>query len=220
MVDAGDQLPAAFQLVLHAQLFQQLFRADLHTVAQTHGLNAGVALHIAAEHGHGVGVVQEQRVGAYFPHILGEIVHHGDGAQGAHDATDAQRIADGLSKAVLLGHLKVDNGAGVIQAHLNGVDDETRAAQSFLAVFHAQMLGDAGMAALGLVHGGNDLIAFFQPGRVDVVQGVFPILQRVRAHAVAQNVAHEHCAARAHKGDLIHDGSSFGFPFVVFVPFC
>ena len=216
MVDARDQLPTAFQLVFHAQLLQQAFGADLHTVAQAHGFNARIALHIAAEHSHGVGIVQEQRVRAYFPHVSGKIVHHGDGAQGAHDAADAQRIADGLAKAVLLGHFKVDNGAGIVQTHLNGVDHETGAAQGFLAVLHAQMLGDAGMAALGLVHGGDDFKALFQPGRVDVIQGVFPILQRVRAHAVAQHVAHEDRAASAHKGDLIHTVSSFGVPFGFF----
>ena len=57
VVDAGDELPAALQLVLHVQGLQQVLRADLNTVAQTHGFDVGVTLHVAGEDGHGVGVV-------------------------------------------------------------------------------------------------------------------------------------------------------------------
>ena len=114
--------------------------AHLHAVAQAHRLDGGVALHIAGQHGHGVGVVEEPRVRAHLSHIVGKILHHGNGAQSAEDAANAQRIGDGLAQAVLLGHFKVRYRAGLVQTHLNGVDHIGLAPRSASrAVFHAQI---------------------------------------------------------------------------------
>ena len=48
----------------------------------------GLALHRAAEHRHGVRVVQEDRVGAVALHVAADVQHHRDRAQGAEDAGD------------------------------------------------------------------------------------------------------------------------------------
>ena len=42
-------------------------------MAKAKGVNARVSLHIARKHCHGVGVVQQQRVGANLFHVSGEI---------------------------------------------------------------------------------------------------------------------------------------------------
>ena len=215
MVDARDELLAAGELVLHAQLLEQGLGADLHAVAQAHGLDPGVAQHVPGEHGHGVGVVQEQGVRANLLHVPGKVRHDGNGAQGAHDAPDAQGVADGLAQAVLLGHLKVDDGAGVVQAHLNGVDDEVRPPQGVLAVFHPQVALDFAIAALGLAHGLQDGLALLEPLPVDVVQGKGAVPQLGHAHAVANDVAGKDGTARAHKGNLHRKGTSSACFFVI-----
>ncbi|MCY1549960.1 hypothetical protein D9M68_861690 [compost metagenome] len=51
----------------------------------------------------------------------------GHGAQAAHDASDAQRIGNGLAQIVLFGHLEIDDGRGLIAANLEADDDEVRA---------------------------------------------------------------------------------------------
>jgi hypothetical protein len=60
--------------------------------------------------------------GHSFFHIAAGIQQHRDGAQGAHDAADAQRIGDGLAQAVLLGDLEVDHRAGLVPANLEHAD--------------------------------------------------------------------------------------------------
>ena len=208
MVDAGNALPAAFQLVLHAQFLQQEFRAHLDAVAQAHGFDARVPLHVAGEHGHRVGVVEEKGIRADFLHIPGEVVHDGNGAQGTHDTANPQGIADGLAQTVLLGYLEVDDGAGVIEAHLDGVDYESGPPEGFLPIFNSQIGGDLPVSALGPVHGGDDLKALLQADGIDVVQSEFPVPEGLGTHAVSQHIADKHGAARAHKSDLIHIASS------------
>jgi hypothetical protein len=40
--------------------------------------------------------LQQQGIGAERLHIMANIQQHRNGAKGTHDATDAQRVADGL----------------------------------------------------------------------------------------------------------------------------
>ena len=161
MIDAGNKLLAPFKLVCHIQIVQQHFGADLYAVAQTDRLDAGVPLHITAENGHRIGVVEHQRIGADLAHIRCKRIHHGDGTQTAHDAADAQRVGNGLTQAVLFGNLKVNNGARLVTANLNGVDDERGAAEGFLAIFHAVVAGDLAVISLGSTDGLQNDTAFF-----------------------------------------------------------
>ena len=205
VVDAGDKLLAALQLVLHAQAFQQVLGAGLHAVAQAHGLHAGVALHVAGEHGHGVGVVEEQRVGADLFHIPGKVLQHGDGPQGPHNAANAQGVGNGLAQAVLLGDFKVDDSAGLVETHLDGVHHKLGAPQGLLAVFYAQIGFQHSPALVDiLVDGGQNAVALVQPLAVNVIQGNFAFPQGGGAHHVAQHVAGKHRAAGAHKSNFQH----------------
>ena len=203
MVDAGD-LPLIGIVIGHIQPLEQVAGAHLHAVAQTHRLDGGVALHIAGQHSHGVGVVEEPGVGAHLGHVIGKVLHHGNGAQGAEDAADAQGVGDGLTQAVLLGHIKVRHSAGLVQAHLNGVDYIVGAAQGLLAVFHAQIGLDGGLVAQVLVDGVQHALAVVHAVCVDIVEGDFAVFHNRGRHAVAQHVLGKHAGAGAHECNLRH----------------
>ena len=173
-------------------------------MAQADGLDAGAAQHRAGEHRHGVGVVQKQRVGADLFHVARKVEHHGDGAQRAEDAADAQGIGDGLSQAVFFRHFKVDDGAGIVEPHLNGVDDVIRAAQRVLAVLHAQVCFDAHLVSVVAVDVFQHHPGILQALRIDVVKRNGALGQRGGHHGIAQHVLGKHRAARPHKGNLRH----------------
>ena len=120
------------------------------------------------------------------------------------DAANAQRIADGLAQAVLLGHFKVRYRAGLIQTHLNGVNHIGCAAQRVLAVFHAQIGGDHRMAAHIAVERRQHPAAIVQTNGIDIIQGKFAVLQHGRQHAVAHYIFDKNTGARSHKDDFSH----------------
>ena len=204
MVDTGNLLAAALNAVVHAERFEQIFRADLHAVAQADGLDTGIAQHVAGQHGHGIRVVQKPCVRADLLHVPRKVGQDGDRPQRAHDPADAQRVADGLAQAELLRDLKVRDGAGVVAADLNGIDDEIRAAQRLFAVFRAKIGGNAGVAALRLVHSGQDIAAFGQTHGINVVKRQLTVPQGLRTHAVAQNIAGKNGASGTHKCNFRH----------------
>ena len=207
MVDAGDEIPHPFDPVLHADRAEQRGGTDLDAVAQADRADARIALHIAGKDGHGIRVVEEERVRTDLFHVPGEIFHDGDRAQASHDAADPQRVADRLAKAVFLGHFEVDDRAGIIQADLDRVHDEIGASQRVLPVLRAQESGDAAVSAFGFPHGLQDRPALLQPLPVDVVQSEFRVPQDFGTHAVPDDVPGKHGAARTHKCDL-HSFSS------------
>ena len=59
MIDPGNRLNATFQFILHIQLFQEGTGTNLHTVAQTDSIDAGVTLHIAGKDRHRIRIVHE-----------------------------------------------------------------------------------------------------------------------------------------------------------------
>ena len=198
VVDTGDQLFTAFQLIFHTQFLQQVLGANLYAVAQTNGLHAGVALHVTGQHSHGIGVVQEQCIGTYLFHVAGKISHNRNGTQGTHDTADTQGIADGLAQAVFLGHFKVDNGTGVVQTNLNGVNNKVGTAQRLFTVFNAQVALDLAIAALGLSHGFQNHAALFQALCIDIIQGKNAVAQHFAAHSIADNVTGKYGTAGTH----------------------
>ena len=203
MVDARD-LPLHLLVIGHVQMLHQPRHTGLHAVAQAHGLDSRVALHGPGEHGHGVGVVQEPGVGADLLHVMGEVHHHRDGAQRPEDAADAQGVGDSLAQAVLFRHLKVGDGAGLVQAHLDGVDHVIGPAQGGFAVLHAAVFLDAGAVAQVVVDGGEHQVAFLQPLGINVVQGDGALRQRGGYHAVPQHILGKHRGTGAHEGNLRH----------------
>lgn len=202
VVDARDGLLVALDVLVHAHLAEDGLGADLHRVAETHRLGEDKALHIARKHGHGVGVIEKPGVGANLVHIVTEGLHNGNGTEGAHDAADAEGIGDGLTEAVLLGDLKIDNGAGIVASHLNGVDHKPGTAEGLLAVLDAEMGGNLSVAAHGLDHAVQDAFALLQTLGIDVVEGKFGVAECLGAEAVADDVAGKDGTACAHKGNF------------------
>ena len=177
-------------------------------MAQPYHRDAGVTGDVAGEPGHGVGVVQQQRVGADLLQIVGEVLHHGNGAQGTHDAAYAQSVGDGLAQTVLFGDLEIGNGAGFIAAYLDGIDHEGRATERLLTVFHAQIgLDDCAAFIDVLMQGGQNAVAFIQTDRVDIVKRDATTAPGLGGHGIAQNIPGEDGAASTHKSDLQHFGS-------------
>ncbi len=165
MVDAGNLPAAVVHILVHPQLLKQPLGAALYGVAEAHRFNVREPLHIAGQHGHGVGVVEEQGVGAPALHVVGVGLHHRDSAQRPENSSDSQRIGDGLPQAVLFGHFKIGDGAGIVKPHLNGVDHEIRSPESRLPI---QGLGDMGLPVGSLVNVAENLIRFIQPLWVNI----------------------------------------------------
>ena len=207
VVDARD-FPLHLIVIGHVQMLEQRGRANLHAVAQAHRFDARIALHGAGQHGHGVRVVQEPRVRADLLHVMGKVHHHGNGAQSTENAADAQRIGDGLPQTVLLRHLKIRYGAGLVQAHLDGVHHIIRTAKRRLAVFYAAVFFDIGFVAKVVVDGSEHEIAFFQPLRVNVVERNGAFSQRRRYHAVTQNIFGKNGRTGTHESNFRHRSPS------------
>ena len=139
MIDTGDQFSSAFQLVFHAQFFQQFLRTYLYAVAQTYGTDLCVSLHIAGQHRHRVSVVQKQGVRAGFFHISGKFFHHRDSTKCTHDTADPQCICDSLTQTVFFRDLKVGDGARIIAAYLDRIHYKVGIPQSLFSVFHTEI---------------------------------------------------------------------------------
>ena len=200
MVDAGNLLLQG-RFRLYPQSLQQAGSADLDAVAQTHGMYPGIPLHIAGQNGHGVGVVEQPGVGTNLLHVPGEFGHDGDGPQAAHDAADAKGVGDGLAQAVLFGDLEIDDGAGLISAHLDGVYHKICTAQCFLAVFHTQIVPDHSPLPIDIaVNGGEDPMAFLQAGRINIIKCNLYIVKSFAKHGVSQHIFGKNGASGAHKG--------------------
>ena len=60
-------------------------------------------------------------------------------AAAAEDAANAERIPNGLAQTVFFRNFKIDDRAGVVQAHLNGVHHKGSAPQGLFAVLHARI---------------------------------------------------------------------------------
>ena len=205
MIDTRDLPPAVIHIFPHIQQVQQAAGAALNRMAQPHGPDGGVPLHIAAEHSHGIGVIEEQRPGAKPLHVLGVALHHGDGPQSPEDPAYAQGVRYGLSQAVLLGDLEIGDGAGLISSHLDGVDNKIRAGKRLSSV---QSFDDIRLAVCGFVDVAQDLIGLIQPDGIDIEQTNVKGAQLRGQDAVPDDIAGENRAARADKGDF-HSVQSF-----------
>jgi len=95
-------------------------RRALNAMAQPRDLHAGLALHGAAQHGHRVGVIEQERIGTMPFDVPADIQHDRDGAQCAEDAARTPRVAHVGVHTVLLGnedivlpdlHIAAEDGA-------------------------------------------------------------------------------------------------------------
>ena len=131
VVDAGA-------LVAHvgdrdADVASQLLGGVLHAVAKADPLDVRLGRGGPCERPHvdrhRVDVLQECGVAAQLLHLGLHLQQHRHGSQAAHDAADAERVGDGLSKAELLGHLEVHDRRRLVTADLEHGDDMVRAIQ-------------------------------------------------------------------------------------------
>ena len=92
MIDAGA---GVFDFIHRdIQNFAEFFNTVLYAVAQAGGQYLGRGLlHGAAKHGHGVGVVQKDRVGAVALNVLQHVQHDGNGAQKTENARRVPGVA-------------------------------------------------------------------------------------------------------------------------------
>ena len=67
-------------------------------------------------------------------HIAAHIEHHGDGAQAAHDTTDAEGIGNGLAQTIALGDVEVDDGGGFVATDLEHGDGIIGTVKGFFAI--------------------------------------------------------------------------------------
>ena len=176
-------------------------------VAQTYGLDFSGPVHSKGEHGHGVGVVDEQCIGTNLLHILGKVQHHRDCPQCPENTADAIGIADSLPQAVLFGNLEVCHGAGLVAAHLNGIDHIFGSTQCLFAVgiFNNLRPTCVGVA----VDGGEHHVRLFQALGINVKQRVFVFPETVGLQTVAEHILGENTAACAQECYLVHCYSPF-----------
>ena len=182
--------------VLHvrADPLGQHRRGALHAVAQAAGDEMGkLALHGAAQHRHGVGVVQEHRLRAEpldVPRDRQDGVH---GAQEAEDAAGAAGIAYVGIHAVLL------RDQDVVLPHVDvpgedGADHAVRALERLFPVHRRRGAGRIVACSNDPVHGGFDV---GKPLGVDVHQAQLAVLKRGEAEDVTDQATGKAKAARA-----------------------
>ena len=185
----------------------QLLRRALHGMAQADG--ADLRRH-ARQRGavdrHRIDVLQHQRVRAELLHVARDVDQHRRCAEAAHDAADAERVGDRLAQAVLLRHLEIGNGAGLVAGDLDHQHDVVGILQRAAAV------GGGGDFRLR-IDGGRDAlrddVRRREPLRVDVHQRDLAVLEQRLGQDVADEVFHEHRRAGADHGDLGHCRSTF-----------
>ncbi len=195
----------------HVDVAGKLLRRPLDAVAEADGLDGRRAEHRPAVHRHRVDVVEEGDVGiADGFHIAAHIQHHGDGAQRAHDAADAERVGDGLAQAVFLGDFEVGDGARLVPADLEHADGVVRAVEGCAPVEGGF---DGGVGVQRFRDFVRDDLGRAQAFRVDVVQADGGVAEFGEAEDVADKVLREDGASGTEEDDFGHCLSSRWFDY-------
>ena len=206
MIDAGAGIG---QLIIgNLQPIRQHMGSALNTVAQTGDVHVGILLHGVAQHGHGVGIVQEHRMGTVGLDVLADIQQQGDVAQGAENTGNTAGIADVDIHAVLLGNLDV-MPPDVNSAVEHGAKHTVRALEGFHPV------GGGGDPAIRAFHGFLDPLAYlvdvFQIVGIEIHQSDLAILECWEGEQVAHTACGELQASCADKRKFFHRSASFLF---------
>ena len=197
VVDAGH---GVIDLVEgHADVVAQVFGGEGHAVAKTHCGDLRATVESPAIHGHGVGIVDVQRVGAEPLHVCCDVEQNGNSANAPHDATDPERVGDGLTQAVCCRDLEVENGARPVPGDLNHGDDVVGAVECPGSVGGGR---DGGRGAQRPGHSMGDHFRRCQTFGVDVEQGDARAGQVGVPQHVAQEILGEHGAPSPHEHDL------------------
>jgi len=200
VVDAGADVVDLLEG--HADVAREFARGALHAVAQPHRADLGGAVDRPTVHRHRVDVLQERHVGADLLHIAAHVEQHWDGAQAAEDAADAERVGDGLAQAVLLGDLEIDDGGGLVAAHLDHTDRIIGAIECAAAVGGGF---DGRVPVDGLGDFIGDDLRGLQTLWIDIEQADGAIGQFREAENIIEQVTSEYGAPCADKCDFCHD---------------
>ena len=143
-------------------------------MAQTGDRDVCLALKSAAQHGHRVGVVEQDGVRAVFLHVAHDIHHGRQGAQEAEDAARAACIADIDIHAVFLGDLDI------VSPDLDAAGQD--GGQHHIGVLErldpVEGGGDGCRVLAGLDQFDHRLFGKFQPFGIDIHQDDMGILQQ------------------------------------------
>ena len=174
-------------------------------MTKTDGVDVGIAKHIARQHSHGVGVIEEQRTGTDGSHILGKVFQYGDSAKRTEDTADSEGVGNGLTQTVLFGNLKVCDGTRLVETHLNGVDDEIGATERITAIFHTKIFADGGATVVDVfVERRHHSVGFLKTCGINVIKGVLKIRKCLTEEGVTDDIFGKDGASRTHKCDFSH----------------
>ena len=202
VVDAGGEEIDLF--LRHADVAGDQVHRRLHAVAEADELEPRDPAQRPAAHGHGVGVVEQERVGAELLHVRGDLEQGGDVPQGAEDAARPQRVADALVDAVLERDLVVLPEL-VDAAHLDHDDHVVRPPQRLAPVGGGD---DRRVHAVVLDHALDERVHLVQPRARQRHQPILAAGQRRRRQQVRHQRLAEDQASRADHCDLGHGRSS------------
>ena len=123
VVDAGAEV--ADLLDRHADVVRQLLGRALHANGRGRRCGSrGIARDSAAQFiAIGLTYCSISASGQSSSMSRAMSISTGRGAQAAHDAADAERVGDRLAQPVLLRHLEVDHGAGLVAGDLDHQHD-------------------------------------------------------------------------------------------------
>ena len=228
LTEAGVQvfaIPLKFQVKRHVvdaradvvdfvvgdvHVFGEHFCGALDAVAQANGLDVAGACRARgagdgpAVHRHRVDVLEKGHVRADFFHVVADVEEDGDGAKGAHDATDAERVGDGLAEAVFFGNLEVNDRAGFVAPDLEHADGVVRSVEGAAAVEGGL---DFGLRAEKFSDFVGDDLRSAEAFGVNVHQADGRVGEFREREDVAEEIFGEDGAACAEEGDFGHGGS-------------
>jgi hypothetical protein len=149
-------------------------------------------------HGHGIRVVDDERVGGQFANGCGEVLEDGRGAEESEDAAGTEGVANGLVNAIAARHLDIDT-VGDVPTHLEG-DDDDRSAFNRLSQVRGRL--NPRSKRIRRDEPPQDTCGSLDPFRVDVHQGEFGLAQGLEGQDVADQLDRKDEAARSDDGDL------------------
>ena len=185
-------------VVGHTNPTRQHLGGALHAMAKTHVRPARSIGHRPAVDRHWIHIVEQQRIGREFIHVIAQIQKNRDRPQATKHAAGAERVAHALLDAILARNINVQR-IGIQPALLKSRDDVSGIFDSFLLVDRRL---DARLEAAPVNDGLHQFAAALQPHRINVHQRDGAVLEHRSEQNIAAQVAGKDDAARADEGDF------------------
>lgn len=203
MVDPGAEIVDL--LGRDAQITAQLVGGSLDAMAKPHVADRGGRVHRPTQHGHRVGVVEHQGVGAIDLHVGADIKEHRNGPESPEDPPDPEGVGDRLAQPVFLRDFKVDHGARLVTGDLDHVDHVIGFVEGLNSVCGRR---DLGLHAESVGHPAGDEFTILQSPLIDIHQGQMSVSKFGKAEDIPDQVLGKNSAPRTDEGDLDGHGSS------------